>query len=96
MKKIYLIISLLFFLNGCGLNPSALLGPAFTIGASGNVYKAGLQYSSNKIIQKSTGKTATQHAMAMLKAHEDRKAKSSFKKLVKKHIKTVRKNNFSN
>ena len=51
MKKLFLTICVLFFLNGC-IQPTALLGPSLTVAASGNIYKAGLQYGSNKIIEK--------------------------------------------
>ena len=55
----------LLFLNGC-VQPTAFLGPAITAGTSGNIYQASLSYGANQAIQKATGKTPTEHAIAFL------------------------------
>jgi len=53
-------ILLLFFLNGC-VQSTALLGPAYTLFSTGNVYQAGLSYGSNHAVKKITGKSTTEN-----------------------------------
>ena len=55
LKKIITAIFLLSLLSGCAQN-AALLGPAYTLAHSGNIYQAGLTYGSNKLIKEHTGK----------------------------------------
>jgi hypothetical protein len=57
-----IIIGLFFgcFLNGC-VQGSAILGPAYTLANTGNVFQAGLSYGSSKAIKKMTGKTPTEN-----------------------------------
>lgn len=55
-KKFIFGISLLIFLTGCS-SPTAMLGPAYTLTSTGNVFQAGLQYGSNQMITMYTGKT---------------------------------------
>ena len=51
LKKIITGLLLLFFLNGC-VQSTALLGPAYTLTSTGNIYQAGLSYGSNKAVNK--------------------------------------------
>ena len=60
LKKIIFLILGLFFLNSC-VDATAFLGPAITVGTSGNVYQAGLSYGSNQLVKETTGKTAFEH-----------------------------------
>ena len=92
-KKIIILIFLVSFLNGCAQNV-ALLGPAYTLATSGNIYQAGLTYGSNEIITKTTGKSASQNFKeALVKKKND----TAFQMLVKKNIEETRKKlNFSN
>jgi len=53
------------FLTGC-LQNTALLGPAFTVASTGNVYQAGLSYGSSQAIKKMTGKTPTENIKSFL------------------------------
>jgi len=62
-KKIVMVFLSLLFLNGC-VQPTAFLGPAITAGTSGNIYQASLSYGANQAIQKTTGKTPSEHVMA--------------------------------
>jgi len=59
-KKIIIGLFLLCFLNGCAQS-TALLGPAYTLVNTGNVYQAGLSYGSSKAIKKITRKTHTEN-----------------------------------
>ena len=60
LKKIFAGLFLLFFLNGCVQN-TALLGPVYTLAASGNIYQAGLSYGSNQAVKKITGKSTIEN-----------------------------------
>ena len=55
-KKFTFGLPLLVFLTGCS-SPSAMLGPAYPLTSTGNVFQAGLQYGSNQMITMYTGKT---------------------------------------
>ena len=65
MKKIILPVISFFTLNGC-IETTALLGPAISVGPSGNVYQASISYASNQIIYSSTGKTTIEHVSSFL------------------------------
>ena len=78
LKKIIFLILGLFFLNSC-IEPTALLGPAFTVGTSGNVYQAGLSYSSSQLVKTATGKTTFEH---MSKFIDSKKFKDTKKKII--------------
>ena len=60
LKKIITGLFLLFFLNGC-VQSAALLGPAYTLVSTGNIYQAGLSYGSNQAVKKITGKSTTEN-----------------------------------
>ena len=60
LKKIIAGLFLLFFLNGC-VQSTALLGPAYTMASTGNVFQAGLSYGSNQAVKKITGKSTTEN-----------------------------------
>ena len=55
-KKIILGLFVISFLGACA-SPTAMLGPAYTLSATGNVLQAGLSYGSNEMITMYTGKT---------------------------------------
>ena len=93
LKKITIGILAIGFLSGCAQNV-ALLGPAYTLATTGNVYHAGLTYSGNELVTQATGKSAAENLKdALIIKKED----SEFQKLVKRNIKKTRKKlNFSN
>ena len=92
-KRILTGIFSLILLSGCAQN-AALLGPAYTLATSGNVYHAGFTYGGNEIIIKTTGKSAAQN---LKEAIVIKKEDTNFQKLVKKNIKETRKKlNLSN
>ena len=93
LKKLIIMIFLVSFLNGCAQNV-AILGPAYTLATSGNIYQAGFTYGGNEIVTKTTGKSMAQIIKESITA---KKEDSDFKKLVKRNIeKTRKKLNFSN
>lgn len=55
-KKIVFWLLVSAFLSGC-TSPTAMLGPAYTLTSSGNIYQAGLTYGSNEMITRQTGRT---------------------------------------
>ena len=75
-KKIIIGLLLVCFLNGC-VQSTALLGPAITIGTTGNVMQAGIQLGTNHAIKKETGKDAFTH---ITDAVEEDKRKKNFNK----------------
>ena len=68
LKKIIAGLFLLFFLNGC-VQSAALLGPAYTMASTGNVFQAGLTYGSNQAVKKITGQSTNEN----IKSHVDNK-----------------------
>ena len=93
LKKISIGILGIVFLSGCAQN-AALLGPAYTLASTGNVYQAGFTYGGNKIIIKTTGKSAAQNFKEVL---TPKKSDTEFEKLVKRNIEETRKKlNLSN
>jgi len=79
-KKTIIGMFLLCFLNGC-VQSTALLGPAITIGTTGNVVQAGLQLGTNHAIKQETGKDALTHITDAV--DKDKKKKIFNKKLIK-------------
>ena len=60
IKKLFFLLFSLTALNGC-IETTAFLGPAISVGTTGNVYQASLSYSTNRIIHSATGKTPIEH-----------------------------------
>ena len=87
LKKIVIRILFLSFLSGCAQNAS-LLGPAYTLVNTGNIYQAGLTYGGNEIITKTTGKSPAQNIKEALTPN---KKDNKFEKLVKENIERTRK-----
>jgi len=89
LKKIFAGLFLLFFLNGCVQN-TALLGPVYTLAASGNIYQAGLTYSSNQAVKKITGKSPTENIQSLVdnkqKKNVEEEKQEEFFALVKNRI----------
>ena len=90
MKNIIIGIFLIRTLSGCAQN-IALLGPAITIGTTGNVMQAGVQYGTNQAIKKETGKDALTHLSdAVEKDQRKKKFNKNFVGLVESRIKRTR------
>ncbi|MDA9024904.1 hypothetical protein N9H41_00630 [Candidatus Pelagibacter sp.] len=89
LKKIIAGLFLLFFLNGC-VQSAALLGPAYTMASTGNIYQAGLSYGSNQAVKKITGKSPTENIKSLLdnkkKKIEEEEKQEEFFALVKSRI----------
>ena len=87
--KIIAGLFLLFFLNGC-VQSAALLGPAYTLASTGNIYQAGFSYGSNQAVKKVTGKSPTENIQSLLdnkkKKIEEKEKQEEFFALVKSRI----------
>ena len=95
VKKIITGLFLLTLLNSCAQN-IAVLGPAYTLVSTGNVYQAGLTFGSDQAITHLTGKSTSENVKQLLTSNEQDKD-TEFFKLVKKNIEQTRKKlNFTN
>ena len=90
MKKIIVIIISFVFLGACA-QTTALIGPAITIGSTGNVMQAGFSYASNMAVKKTTGKTPSEHVSLYV---EDKKQEKKIRKemviYLQSHIEIMR------
>ena len=59
-KKIVFGLFVVTFLSGCAA-PTAMIGPAYTLGSTGNVLQTGFSYGSSKLIKSYTGKTTVEN-----------------------------------
>ena len=59
-KKVYFKLCIFILLGACTA-PTAMLGPAYTLGSSGNVMQAGFSYGSGEMIKKYTGKSTIEN-----------------------------------
>ncbi|MDB9759318.1 hypothetical protein OAB50_00395 [Candidatus Pelagibacter sp.] len=89
LNKIIAGLFLLFFLNSCA-QTTALLGPAYTLASSGNIYQAGLSYGSNQAVKKITGKSPTENIQSLVDNKklkiEEKESQEEFFALVKSSI----------
>ena len=65
MKKL-LAIGVCILLTGCYQSSASLIGPAYTLGASGNIYQAGFSYGLNETLERTTGQTTLDHGKKLL------------------------------
>ena len=90
MKKIIVIIISFVFLGACA-QTTALIGPAITLGSTGNVMQAGFSYASNMAVKKTTGKTPSEHVSLYV---EDKKQEKKIRKemviYLQSHIEIMR------
>ena len=93
MKNIFIIL-LLLLLNNCAQS-TALLGPVYTLGTTGNALQASVSYGTSYVVKKATGKTPSENVdIALKKIEENTNIKESleenpevFFKIVKSYIK---------
>ena len=91
MRRLLLIIVSFLFLGACA-ETTALLGPALTVGSSGNVMQAGFSYGSNLAVKKTTGKTPTEHLTSYIQTkHEEQKIRKKMVSYLETHIEIIRK-----
>ena len=66
MRKVIFVVIATVFLNGC-FQLLALVGPAATGVASGNIYQSAISYSVSYGVKKTTGKTIIENFMDLSK-----------------------------
>jgi len=76
MRNILLILISFLLLGACAQS-TAFIGPAITVGSTGNVMQAGFSYASNMAVKKTTGKTPSEHVSLYI---EDKKEEKKLKK----------------
>jgi len=62
IKRLLLLATLSVVLSGCYMAPIALIGPATSGFSTASIIQSGVTTSANYVVQKTTGKTITQHA----------------------------------
>ena len=72
MKKVIFVVVITLFLNGC-FQVIALLGPAASGVATGNIYQSAISYSLSYGVKKTTGKTIIENVMDMNKQSRTKK-----------------------
>ena len=71
MKKVIFVVVTPLFLNGC-FQILALVGPAASGVATGNIYQSAISYSLSYGVKKSTGKTIIENVIDMNKKSRDK------------------------
>ena len=91
MRKILILLSSLVLLSACAQS-TALIGPAITVGNTGNVMQAGFTYGSNMAIKNATGKTPTEHVTSYVEEkREEKKIRKEMTSYLATHIEVMRK-----
>ena len=91
MRKILILIFSLVLLSACAQS-TALIGPAITVGNTGNVMQAGFSYGSNMAIKNATGKTPTEHVTSYVEEkREEKKIRKEMTSYLATHIEVMRK-----
>ena len=83
MKKLLILLSSIFLLNGCA-ESLALLGPTSTAVTGGNVAQSALSTAVNYGVKKQTGKSAMEHAITYAEEMNPQKKKEPCLSFVQK------------
>ena len=94
-KKIFFGLFVFSFLSAC-TSPTTMLGPAYTLSTTGNIFQASLSYGSNEMITAYTGKTPFENIKEIALTNQknikkDTLESEEFHILVKKNIKHTHK-----
>ena len=92
-KKIIIGLFTISFLGAC-TSPTALIAPTYTLTSTGNIFQAGLSYSSNELLTRYTGKTPMENLKEITQKNLEKKnnikkqtlESDDFYKLVKNKI----------
>ena len=83
MKKIIVIIISFVFLGACAQS-TVFLGPAISVGSTGNVMQAGFSYGTNMVVKQTTGLVPGEHvSLYVEEKKEEEKLKKSEAKIQK-------------
>ena len=83
MRKVIFVVIATVFLNGC-FQVLALIGPAATGVASGNIYQSAISYSFSYGVKKTTGKTVIENIIDLSKY--SKREKQIYKNKAKKDL----------
>jgi len=72
MKKIIVIIISFVFLGACAQS-TVFLGPAISVGSTGNVMQAGFSYGTNMVVKQTTGLVPGEHVSLYIKEKKQEK-----------------------
>ena len=90
MRKVLIILVSFLFLEACA-ETTALLGPALTVGNSGNIFQAGFSYGGNMAVKTVTGKTPGEHASSYVKEKkEEKRIRKEMVSYLQSHIEIIR------
>ena len=78
-------------LSSCAQS-TALIGPAITIGNTGNIMQAGFSYGSNMVIKQPTGQTPGGHVATYIEEKRNKeKIRKEITSYLESHIEIMRK-----
>ena len=66
IKRLLLIVALGVSVSGCFMAPLALIGPATSGFSTASIIQAGVSSGASYVVQKSTGKTISEHVIGSL------------------------------
>ena len=66
IKRLFLIVALSVTVSGCFMAPLALIGPASSGFSTASIIQSGVTTGANYMVKRSTGKTITEHAVAII------------------------------
>tara|TARA_Y100000590_G_scaffold463587_1_gene630715 strand:+ start:3759 stop:4052 length:294 start_codon:yes stop_codon:yes gene_type:complete len=90
MKKLLILLISIIFLNACAQS-TALIGPAITIGNTGNIMQAGYSYGTNMAVKHSTGKTPGEHVTSYIgEKKQEKRIRKELAIYLESHIKDMR------
>lgn len=90
MRKILIILLSFTLLSACAQS-TVLIGPAITIGNTGNVMQAGFSYGSNMAVKRATGKTPEEYITSYVEEkRQEKKIRKEIASYLESHIKVMR------
>ena len=90
MRKILIILLSFTLLSACAQS-TVLIGPAITIGNTGNVMQAGFSYGSNMAVKHATGKTPGEYVTSYVEEkRQEKKIRKEIARYLESHIKVMR------
>ena len=70
IKRLCLIVALGVTVSGCFMAPLALIGPASSGFSTASIIQSGITTGANYVVKRSTGKTITEHAIAIINSKD--------------------------
>lgn len=90
MRKVLIILLSFTLLSACAQS-TFLIGPAITIGNTGNVMQAGFSYGSNMAVKRATGKTPEEYVTSYVEEkRQEKKIRKEIARYLESHIKVMR------